>query len=85
MDPKRSQGSRHPRVFTEAEYRANASKVVAHAAEAGSAIVARADGSPRFMIAIRRRSRAMNLLTDRMDRHHDGTNCCLRAWRNAVP
>jgi hypothetical protein len=52
MDPKRSQGSPPPKVFTEAEYRANASKVIAHAAEAGSAIVARADGSPRFMIAI---------------------------------
>lgn len=52
MDPKRLQGSPSPKVFTEAEYRANASKVIAHAAEAGSAIVARADGSPRFMIAI---------------------------------
>lgn len=52
MDPKRSQGSTPPKVFTEAEYRADASKVIAHAAEVGSAIVARADGSPRFMIAI---------------------------------
>ena len=52
MDPKRLQGSAPPKVFTEAEYRANASMVIAHAAEAGSAIVSRADGSPRFMIAI---------------------------------
>ncbi len=52
MDPKRSQGSLPPKVFTEAEYRADASKVVAHAAETGCAIVAGADGSPRFMIAI---------------------------------
>lgn len=52
MDPKRLQGSTSPHVFTEAEYRANASKVIAHAAEAGSVIVARSDGSPRFMIAI---------------------------------
>lgn len=52
MDPKRLQASTPPKVFTEAEYRANASKVIAHAAEAGSAIVSRADGSPRFMIAI---------------------------------
>jgi hypothetical protein len=52
MAPKRSQGSPPPKVFTEAEYRANASQVIAHAAETGSAIVARPDGSPRFMIAI---------------------------------
>jgi hypothetical protein len=52
MNPKSTPATSQPRVFTEAEYRADASKVVAHAAEAGSAIVARADGSPRFMIAI---------------------------------
>lgn len=40
------------KVFTEAEYQADASKVIAHAAAAGSAIVARADGSPRVVISI---------------------------------
>jgi len=52
MDPKRSSSMPPTKVFTEAEYRKDASKVIAHAADAGSAIVARADGSPRFMIAI---------------------------------
>jgi len=52
MNPTRSQRSAPPKVFAEAEYRANPSEVIAHAAEAGNAIVVRADGSPRFMIAI---------------------------------
>lgn len=51
MDPKHS--PKPPaKVFTEAEYRADASRVIAHAEATGSAIVARADGTPRFMIAI---------------------------------
>jgi len=52
MDPKRFQRLPQAKVFTEAEYRADAAKVIAHAAETGSAIVARADGTTRFMIAI---------------------------------
>ena len=40
------------RVFTEAEYRADAGAVVAHAFANGSAIVARPDGSPRVVISI---------------------------------
>jgi hypothetical protein len=41
-----------PRVFTEEEYQADPSKVVAHAAETGIAVVARADGTPRVVIFI---------------------------------
>ena len=37
---------------TEAEYRADPSKVVAHAAEVGDAIVIGPDGQTRFMISI---------------------------------
>ena len=40
------------KVFTEAEYRADAKSVVAHAVATGSAIVARADGTPRVVISI---------------------------------
>ncbi len=40
------------RVFTDAEYRADASKVIGHAADAGCALVAREDGRPRVVIAI---------------------------------
>ena len=47
-----SQGSLPPKVFTEAEYRADASKVVAHAAETGSAVVAGRNRSNHFAIAI---------------------------------
>jgi hypothetical protein len=49
MDPKRSQDSTPPKAET--EYRADASKVIAHAAES-VAPSSRADGNPRFMIAI---------------------------------
>jgi hypothetical protein len=52
MDAKSSLTESVPKVFTEAEYRADAGRVIAHAAEKGSAVVSRADGSPRFMIAI---------------------------------
>ncbi len=45
-------GSTPSRVFTEAEYRADAKSVVAHAVATGSAIVARADGTPRVVISI---------------------------------
>ncbi len=41
-----------PRVFTEAEYRADAKSVVAHAIATGSASVARADGTTRVVISI---------------------------------
>jgi hypothetical protein len=39
-------------VFTEAEYRADAKRVVAHAVATGSAIVARADGTIRVVLSI---------------------------------
>lgn len=52
MDPKRSLTRAPTRVFTEAEYRADAGRVIAHAAAAGSAIVARSDGTPRVIISI---------------------------------
>ena len=39
-------------VFTEAEYRADAKNVVAHAIATGRAIVARADGTVRVVISI---------------------------------
>lgn len=45
-------GSTPPRVFTEAEYRADARSVVAHAVATGRAIVARADGTTRVVISI---------------------------------
>lgn len=45
-------GSTPSRVFTEAEYRADAKSVVAHAVATGSAIVARADGTPRVVISV---------------------------------
>ena len=38
--------------FSEAEYSANAGKVVAHAAATGTAVVSAADGSPRVVIII---------------------------------
>jgi hypothetical protein len=40
------------RVFTEAEYRADARSVVAHAVATGRAIVARVDGTTRVVISI---------------------------------
>lgn len=52
MDPKRSPDVPATKVFTEAEYRADAGRVIAHAEATGSAMVTRADGTPRFMIAI---------------------------------
>ena len=45
-------GAGPSKVFTEAEYRADAKSVVAHAVATGSAIVARADGTPRVVISI---------------------------------
>jgi hypothetical protein len=39
-------------AFSEAEYAADAGKVIAHAALTGNAVVARADGSPRVVISI---------------------------------
>ena len=45
-------GSTPPKVFTEAEYRADAKSVVAHAIATGRAIVARADGTTRVVISI---------------------------------
>jgi hypothetical protein len=41
-----------PRVFSEAEYRADAGAVVAHALAHGTAIVERPHGSPRVVISI---------------------------------
>jgi hypothetical protein len=52
MDPKHGSETAPTKVFTEAEYKADASKVIAHAAASGTAIVARADGSPRVVISI---------------------------------
>jgi hypothetical protein len=39
-------------VLTEAEYRADAKRVVAHAVATGQAIVTRADGTTRVVISI---------------------------------
>jgi hypothetical protein len=39
-------------AFSEAEYSADAAKVIAHAAATGSAVVAGADGRPRVVISI---------------------------------
>jgi hypothetical protein len=50
MDTK--DASATTKVFTEAEYRADARSVVAYAVATGSAIVARSDGSPRVVITI---------------------------------
>jgi hypothetical protein len=44
------------KVFTEAEYRADPKRVVAHAVATGSAIVARDDGTLRVVISIHRRT-----------------------------
>jgi hypothetical protein len=52
MDPKGSSSTSSARVFTEAEYRADAGRVIAHAATEGRAIVVRADGTPRVVISI---------------------------------
>lgn len=54
MDPKRTHRGRTTKVFTEAEYRADPSKVVAHAADVGDAIVVGPDGTTKFMISIPR-------------------------------
>ena len=40
------------RTFSEAEYSADAGKVIAHAAATGIAIVTAADGRPRVIISI---------------------------------
>lgn len=52
MEPKRSRVATGPNVFTEAAYRADPKRVIAHAEATGSAIVTRSDGTTRFMIAI---------------------------------
>jgi len=39
-------------AFSEADYSADVGKVIAHAAATGTAVVARADGSPRVVISI---------------------------------
>ena len=52
MDPKGSCSTSSANVFTEAEYRADAGRVIAHAAAEGRAIVVRADGTPRVVISI---------------------------------
>jgi hypothetical protein len=52
MADENQDGAGPCKVFSEAEYRAEAKSVVAHAVATGSAIVARADGSPRVVISI---------------------------------
>ena len=52
MDPKHGSDTAPTKVFTEAEYKADAGKVIAYAAASGTAIVARADGTPRVVISI---------------------------------
>jgi hypothetical protein len=52
MVPKAPSATTSTKVFTEAEYQADAGRVIAHAATAGTAIVARSDGSPRVVISI---------------------------------
>ena len=39
-------------AFSEADYSADAGKVIAHAVATGTAVVARPDGSPRVVISI---------------------------------
>ncbi len=52
MDRQGRSGAPEIKVFSEAEYRADPANVIAHAEIEGRVIVARADGSPRFMIVI---------------------------------
>jgi hypothetical protein len=52
MADDKQEGATPSRVFTEAEYRADAKAVVAYAVATGTAIVARADGTPRVVISI---------------------------------
>lgn len=52
METKDGSAATTTKVFTEAEYRADARSVVTHAVATGSAIVARADGSTRVVISI---------------------------------
>jgi len=55
MDPqgKRPTAGTEPvGTFSEAEYSANAGKVIGHAAVTGTAVVSAADGSPRVVISI---------------------------------
>ena len=40
------------KAFSEADYSADAAKVIAHAAATGSAVVAAADGRPRVIITV---------------------------------
>ena len=56
-----TQGRKHPQspvradaeaAFSEADYSADAGKVIAHAVATGTAVVARPDGSPRVVISI---------------------------------
>jgi hypothetical protein len=52
MDPKVSSSTSAAKIFTEAEYRADAKRVIAHAATEGRAIIVRADGTARVVISI---------------------------------
>ncbi len=52
MEPKRSPVAPGPNVFSEADYRADAKRVIAYAEATGNAIITRSDGTARFMIAI---------------------------------
>ena len=54
MDPqdKVSSGAKSEGTFSEAEYTANAGKVVAHAAATGTAVVSASDGRPLVVISI---------------------------------
>lgn len=57
MDQRRKDRSSIPRVgvsraFSEADYSADAGKIIAHAAATGSAVVTAPDGTPRVVISI---------------------------------
>jgi hypothetical protein len=56
MDPQSKRSTtattENANTFSEAEYSANARKVVAHAAAMGTAVVSTADGAPRVVISI---------------------------------
>lgn len=54
MNSKGSSSASSADVFTEAEYRVDAGRVIAHAEAEGRAIVIRADGTPRVVISIPR-------------------------------
>jgi hypothetical protein len=49
---KNGSASKSDATFSEAEYSADAGKVIAHAAATGRAVVSAADGSPRVVISI---------------------------------